>query len=41
MLKVYDDSISADIAPTSGASELIKIETLNAIGFRYSDPTGT
>ena len=33
--KVYDDSISADSAPTCGSREQMKIETSNAIGFRY------
>ena len=33
--KVYDDSISADSAPTSGSDEQLKIKTSNAIGFRY------
>ena len=33
--KVYEDSISADSAPTSGGNELIKVETSNAIGFRH------
>ena len=32
---VYDDSISADFAPTSGSDEQLKIKTSNAIGFRY------
>ena len=33
--EVYDDSISADSAPTSGSGEQLKIKTSNAIGFRY------
>ena len=33
--KVYDDSISADSALTCGSREQMKIETSNAIGFRY------
>ena len=33
--KVFDDSISADFAPTSGSDEQPKIKTSNAIGFRY------
>ena len=33
--KVYDDSMSADSVPTCGDKELMKIETSNAIGFRY------
>jgi len=36
--KVYDDSLSDDTAPSSGSSELIKIETLNAIYFGHSNP---
>ena len=35
---VYDDSLSDDIAPSSGRSELIKIETLNAIFFGHRHP---
>ena len=39
--RVYADSISADTAPPGGRNQLIKIETLNAKGFRYSHPTVT
>ena len=39
--RVYADSISADTAPPGGWNQLIKIETLNAKGFRYSHPTVT
>ena len=39
--RVYADSISADTASPSGRNQLIKIETLNAKGFRYSHPTVT
>ena len=35
-LKLQDDSISDDIAPSSGSSELIKFKTSNAIYFCYS-----
>ena len=33
--KIYDDTVSADSAPTRGSKEPIKIETLNSIGSRY------
>ena len=39
--RVYADSISADFAPPGGRNQLIKLETLNAKGFRYSHPTVT
>ena len=40
-LEVYSDSLSAAVAPPGGDIQLIKIETSNAKGFRYSQPIVT
>ena len=39
--RVYADSMSTDIVPSSGGNEPIKIETLNAIGSCHDYPFET